>query len=242
MTAAATQAIRMRSAPDRRGPDWHPDWRKAGMAAAAVGLNAGLIALLSLDSIAVAPLPRSATRPMIYLDIEPRPRIQGERARRAAPVLRDTTPVRPDTPRLRAPSSPLDVSTPPNAPAPTVPDAWRMQPVDPADRPALPGLAGCGAPDRLSQDARDLCHGRRMRLAERAGQVVGTGDADRDAAFARQGARRLAAWEAQRARPAPGDPPCETPHPVAGCEGVNVQVELFSSRDGLLPNLRKRRE
>lgn len=42
--------------------------------------------------------------------------------------------------------------------------------------------------------------------------------------------------------PARGDPPCERPNPVAGCEGVNVQVELFSSRDGFLPNLRKRRE
>lgn len=53
---------------------------------------------------------------------------------------------------------------------------------------------------------------------------------------------RLAAWEAQRAEPPRGDPPCETPHPMARCQGVNIQIDLFSSRDGFMPNLRKRRE
>lgn len=71
---------------------------------------------------------------------------------------------------------------------------------------------------------------------------IGSGDTERDAVFARQGARRLAAWEAQRAEPPRGDPPCENPNPVSGCEGVNVSVEPFSWRDGILPNLRKRRE
>lgn len=81
-----------------------------------------------------------------------------------------------------------------------------------------------------------------MRLGQEVRSIAGSGDAERDAVFARQGARRLAAWEAKRAEPSRGDPPCESPNPVAGCEGVNISVELFSTRDGVLPNLRKRRQ
>ena len=233
MTAAAIQATR--GAPGL-------DWRKAGLAAAAVGLNAGAIGLLSLGPLGTEG-PRPAAALLIHVDIEPRPRLAGERAREAsAPAdVADAPAARPEAPRLHVP--PNATAAPPAMAADGVADLWRVDPsVSGARRPPLPGLAGCGSPDRLSPDARALCQERRARLAEGAAPITGSGDADRDAAFARQGARRMTAWEAQRARPARGDPPCETPHPVAGCEGANVQVELFSSRDGLLPNLRKRRQ
>ncbi|WEK38976.1 MAG: hypothetical protein P0Y50_10500 [Candidatus Brevundimonas colombiensis] len=106
--------------------------------------------------------------------------------------------------------------------------------------PRAPALS-CDAPHRLSPDARRRCEDR-WAGAEAVPVIRGTGDAGRDAAFARQGARRLAAWEAQRADPPRVDRSCENPNPVAGCADVDIRIDLFSSRDGFLPNLRKRRE
>ena len=221
------------------------DWRKAGLAATAVGLNAGAIALLSLTDLGPRNRPLRSEPMIVYLnDAWPRlaraPQAVPD-AERAPPAFvdRDTTPSGP-TDSVR----PQIAATTPLAPSPSGPqdDAidprWRVGRAAPASGgPVL----SCAAPHLLSLDARRGCD-ERWAGRENTRAVAGTGNAERDATFARHGARRLAAWEAQRAMPARGDPPCERPNPVAGCEGVNVQVELFSSRDGLLPNLRKRRE
>ena len=115
---------------------------------------------------------------------------------------------------------------------------WRVDGAFAGPRLSSPS---CNAPHRLAPDDRRRCEERWSGHAA-VRPIRGTGDPERDASFARQGARRLAAWEAQRAAPPRGDPPCVTPHPMAGCDGVNIEVELFSSQDGFLPNLRKRRE
>lgn len=223
------------------------DWRKAGLAATAVGLNAGAIALLSLTDLGQRNRPLRSEPMIVYLD-EAWPRLA--RPPQAAADVADrpasATPPRDMTPTTRddSPESQIAEAAPASAPSasPVQDDAidarWRVGAVTPGSNGAI---LSCDAPHRLSPDARRRCD-ERWAGRENARAVVGTGNAERDATFARHGARRLAAWEAQRAMPARGDPPCERPNPVAGCEGVNVQVELFSSRDGLLPNLRKRRE
>ncbi|MBU2029928.1 MAG: hypothetical protein KKG69_11070 [Alphaproteobacteria bacterium] len=210
---------------------------------ASMGLNAGLIALLSITDTRPGRPGAPAATPL-YLYIEPRPRLAQERApvRAVAAsrtgvqgVVEDADGVpRPDDSRMEPSAAP--VPTP--APGDAVDSRWRVGPGAPTR--GLP--LSCEEPNRLSVEARRYCDDRARRFAGTARPIVGSGDAERDAVFARQGARRLAAWEAQRAEPPRGDPPCETPHPVAGCEGVNIEVDLFSSRDGFLPNLRKRRE
>lgn len=223
------------------------DWRKAGLAATAVGLNAGAIALLSLTDLGPRNRPLRSAPMIVYLD-EAWPRLArtpqavadvADRPASAAPI-RDMMPTALDG----SPGSQISENAPAPAPSasPVEDDAidarWRVGAVTPGSNGAI---LSCDTPQRLSRDARRRCD-ERWAGRENARTIVGTGNAERDATFARHGARRLAAWEAQRAMPAPGDPPCERPNPVAGCEGVNVQVELFSSRDGFLPNLRKRRE
>lgn len=223
------------------------DWRKAGLAATAVGLNAGAIVLLSLTDLGPRNRPLRSEPMIVYLD-EAWPRLA--RAPQAAADVADrpasSTMPHDMTPTTRddSPGSEIAETAPVSAPStfPAEDNAiearWRVGSVTPGSGA---GILSCDAPHRLYPDTRRRCD-ERWAGRENARAIVGTGNAERDATFARHGARRLAAWEAQRAMPTRGDPPCERPNPVAGCEGVNVQVELFSSRDGFLPNLRKRRE
>jgi hypothetical protein len=226
------------------------DWRKVGFATAAAGLNLGAVALLSLAALGDGRSRFERQPPLLYLDIKPRPMLRDERPRRPPSVSSPASPS-PST----APTSSRFVEEPPPTSTPT-PTAVAPKPTEPPERTAglsaaqraaiarslRQGVAGCTTLPDLSPDERHACLQRRTRLAQGAAAITGSGDAERDAVFARQGARRLAAWEAQRASPSQGDPPCETPHPMAGCEGVNIQIDLFSSRDGFLPNLRKRRK
>lgn len=212
-----------------------------GATSAALGVNAVILALLSLDDRRPRGQRPTPGRPVLYVELEPAPSLVKLRPRMggSAPEGGDVPP----PPRQPTSASPAPVPhTSPLEVAPTPPDLdprWRVAP-EPRIAAALP--LSCDAPHRLSLEDRRRCDLRWAGRGETARALTGTGNAERDARFARQGARRLAAWEARRAEPSQGDPPCETPHPVAGCTGVNIQVELFSSRDGLLPNLRKRRE
>lgn len=223
------------------------DWRKAGLAATAVGLNAGAIALLSLTDLGTRNTPLRSEPMIVYLD-EAWTRVAraplaaadvADRPASAAPPRDMTTTTRDDSPGSQIVTAALTSAPLTNDDKDDAIDArWRVGPVTPGSNNTI---LSCDAPQRLSPDARRRCD-ERWAGRENVRTIAGTGNAERDATFARHGARRLAAWEAQRAMPARGDPPCERPNPVAGCEGVNVQVELFSSRDGFLPNLRKRRE
>lgn len=223
------------------------DWRKAGLAAAAVGLNAGAMALLSLTDLGPRNRPLRNQLMIVYLD-EAWPRLArapqaaadvADKPASAAPP-RDMTTTTPDDSSGSQIAEVAPASAPLASPAEdnAIDTRWRVGAVTPGSNAAI---LSCDAPHRLSPDARRLCD-ERWAGRENARAIVGTGNAEGDATFARHGARRLAAWEAQRSMPTRGDPPCERPNPVAGCEGANVQVELFSSRDGFLPNLRKRRE
>lgn len=215
-------------------------WRNVGLGIVSAGFNAGLIALLLVSEAERRPVVRTMPA-SLYLDIEPRAPLSTDRTPPTAssrfgpapsPALRPTpvpllAPKEAETPKLFVPDSD------------GVEDRWR---VGAGVGVRGDGLTSCDTPHRLSAEARRRCDDRWTRLGQDARAIGGSGDPERDAVFARQGARRLAAWEAQRAEPPRGDPPCENPNPMSGCEGVNVSVELFSSRDGILPNLRKRRE
>nr|WP_316629502.1 hypothetical protein [uncultured Brevundimonas sp.] len=229
----------------RRGADGL-DWRKAGFAATAIGLNAGVVALLSMTDVGLRVRPPRAMPMIVYLDDAWPSLVRASRSPSERPLEKTLASSR----RARA-SHPLasDGLAPAMSPRPTPPlnavkaddgiDArWRVDGAAPG--PRVP-LLSCDAPHRLSLDARRRCENR-WADAEAVRVIRGTGDAERDAAFARQGARRLAEWEAQRADPSRVKRSCEDPNPVAGCADVNIRIDLFSSRDGFLPNLRKRRE
>lgn len=221
-------------------------WRKAGFAAAAVGLNSGAVVLLSMTDPGLRARPLRPAPMIVYLEDAwpalvhaPRtPSVTSSEDAIAAP--RRAQASQGDAPNRG------DLTTSAR-PLPSMNQAKEEVGIDPRWRVdgafAGPRLSSpsCNAPHRLAPDDRRRCEERWSGHAA-VRPIRGTGDTERDAAFAQQGARRLAAWEAQRAAPPRGDPPCVTPHPMAGCEGVNIQVELFSSQDGFLPNLRKRRE
>lgn len=226
-----------------------------------LAINAGLLALLALEDRRPV-LRRMSSSTPIYLDIEPvfitapvrratTPPVHTTADRSARPLPQPflgrastpfVTPLPEDAPGAEPPSSsPLPTPTlqsPETTKNAGIDARWR---VDGAVAGPSPLPVSCDLPHRLSRDARRRCEERWIG-AEAVPAIPGTGDAERDAAFARQGARRLAAWEAQRAEPSRVNRSCENPNPVAGCADVDIRIDLFSSRDGFLPNLRKRRE
>ncbi|MBU2231218.1 MAG: hypothetical protein KKG69_08045, partial [Alphaproteobacteria bacterium] len=128
-------------------------------------------------------------------------------------------------PRLAAPA-------PPGAPPPA--DVWR---VDPANRSGAmarslrQGLPGCASPDLLNDAERRHCRDEFARRGENAAPITGSGNPQRDAAFAREGARRLAEWEAKR-RPLSGGvgvvgpADCVGSNFGTGCAGAQLNPSL----------------
>ena len=154
--------------------------------------------------------------PIILVEIEPRPLLDGEAAPRPAPVSpavqEVVTPTgafaaaRPVTESAPAPSP--DQSTPlPSAAAPSnapgVSPLWQVRPQSEAERIAGARRAagiGCHPPTRtLSRAEQEVCDRRLATAARAAPAARGTGNAERDARFAAQGARELAQYEARRA-------------------------------------------
>nr|WP_314434832.1 hypothetical protein [uncultured Brevundimonas sp.] len=130
----------------------------------------------------------------------------------------------PINPRLAAPA-------PHSIPAPD--NQWTVS----SDRTAAmgralrQGLAGCTNPQLLSREERQHCEDRRAQIARNAVPITGTGDPARDAAFAREGARRLAQWEADR-RPLSGGvgivgpADCVGSNFGTGCAGAQLDPSL----------------
>lgn len=222
------------------------DWRKAGFAAAAVGLNASAVALLSMTDPGLRVRSLRSAPMIVYLEDAWPSLVRAPRA----PSITSSEDAMAAPRRAQASqgdasdSGDLATSAPPLT---SMNRATEEDGIDP--RWGVDGaLAGprlyspsCNAPHRLAPDDRRRCE-ERWSGGEATPVIRGTGNADRDAAFARQGARRLAAWEAQRADPPRIRGSCEDPNPVAGCADVDIRIELFSRQDGFLPNLRKRRE
>lgn len=127
-------------------------------------------------------------------------------------------PPAPPIPRMAMPA-------PGGAPAPAasgVTDAWRFNPEGQAGRNARAlrtSPAGCPSTGMLTPSERAICDERfNARAAEGAQRpITGTGNAERDARFAREGAREIQRYEQQR-RPLSGGVGVLGP---ADCPGSN---------------------
>ena len=205
------------------------------MATASVAINAGLIATLSLTALGIDAPPSAPDSRPLYIDISPRPLLPNERPR---PAMQTPEPVAMSAsrdasgidaaPTDRVASAPdsrptsirprIAAPTPQGAPAP--PGAWTVNPNDRAgamSRVLRQGLIGCTTPQQLNAAERAHCREDAMRRGMNAAPITSTGNPERDAAFAREGARRLAEWEARR-RPLSGGVGVVGP---ADCVGSN---------------------
>lgn len=198
-------------------------WRTPAIVAISVLGHVALFSYLGLRSmgLTVPGLLQSDPDPVIYVQIEPRPLLPGERARvRPAPPPPQTVeaPALPgsataDPDRLfRDPAEEEDRPAPP-VPRAVVPipgaaappsdvGAWTVRPRSLGDRIGA-GLRtsplGCASPETLTMAERAVCDTRFGQRAANAAPI----DDSAGSPFAAEGARRLAQYEARR-RPLSG--------------------------------------
>lgn len=204
--------------------------RMSGQSKGAAFIAASALAHTLLIALLVwragqAPILRDAPQPpVILIEIEPRPLIPDETPRpRPAPPQPSTTPrpavaglaspIAPPRPRDEdedrpsAPSPRQAAPAPAGAPAsPAVDDPWRLRPETTGQavaRSLRTSPIGCANARRLTAVEQAVCAERLGVAAARAGPITGSGNAARDARFAREGAEALAAYESRR-RPASG--------------------------------------
>ena len=191
-------------------------WRKPAIVAASLLLHAVVLAVLSMRTMGLGtPLPDQS--PTIYVQLEPRPLLADETPRQpvaarqveAPPLARAmTTPNQrdDDDDETPAPPSPRLAAPAPGAPPAPADGAWAVRPRTLGDRIGQ-GLRtsplGCAAGAVLSDAERAICDDRFGQRAATARPIEGTGNPERDARFAREGARRLLEYEARR-RPLAG--------------------------------------
>lgn len=226
MTATAIPPALGGSRPPRRPRDAR---LRAALLVASAVLHAAILIPMALrlfeTDLSVPPPPDTP----IYIDIEPRPLLEGERARvptvstpSAAAV--ETRPLTGPTAILPAPARPEDEDDAPSAPVPRITTgpsgqitpgtpaasdsgAWQVRPPSMEARVARSlrlGAGGCRIMDgRLSPAEQRLCDDAFNEAAGRAGPIgprtLSPGEARREAGFARDGARALAQYEARRA-------------------------------------------
>ena len=196
-------------------------WRKPAVVAVSVGLHALVLGYVGLRSMGLDVGPRPVER-TIYVELEPRPLLPGEVARvRPPPDRPDASPqALPDsgaatvqTSPFRRPEDEEDRPAPrlaaPGAPAPPAEvgtASWQVRPGTTGDqvgRGLRTSPVGCANPRLLSPAERAVCDDRFGARAAAAAPIEGTGNPERDARFAREGARALAEYEARR-RPLSG--------------------------------------
>lgn len=206
-------------------------WRKPAIVALSVGLHALVLGYIGFKAFAPPgrygeEQPHGDPFPLtvVFAEIEPRPLMRGETARtRETPRPEAVMPSIPDAgTRLNEttgatgsaaagdqPSSPSPRAVAAGAPAPpgdvgTAP--WQVRPETMGDRVGRSlrtSPVGCASPRLLSEAERAVCDDRFGARAAAAAPIDGTGNPDRDARFAREGARALANYEARR-RPLSG--------------------------------------
>lgn len=146
----------------------------------------------------------------------------------------DENEVRSGLPSAPAPRVAQPAPGAPSPPASGVGEAWRFTPESQDSRNARAlrvSPAGCRSPELLTPGERAVCDDRfNARAAEGAerGRITGSGNAQRDARFAREGAREMQRYEQQR-RPlsggvgvvGPGD--CPGSNFGTGCAGAHLR-------------------
>jgi hypothetical protein len=236
-------------------PDRAERWRRPALIGASVVLHAlilGSLALRAFDAVEwIGPDMEAFPPPAIPVEIVTRPLLPGERVRvrqtSASPAVVERTDLpasaaaAPDLPFRRpldkeedeGPTTPVPHIAAPAPGAPAVPGgegAWTVRPESMGDRIARSlrtSPIGCANLDLLGPADRNECERRFAERAAAAAPIEGTGDARRDAAFAREGARALAEYEARR-RPlsggtgviGPGD--CPGSNFGTGCAGARL--------------------
>lgn len=203
------------------------DWRRPAVVAVSLAIHAVVLAMLAVPQIRPASPQREVFPQAIFIDIEPRPLLRGETSRPrpvqatagAASAVRFRDPRRKDeddnpltpTPRLARPV--------PGAPG--VVDPWQVRPQTDGEalaRSLRSSPIGCDMrAGRMTAAEQALCDDRFGERAARAAPISGTGDAARDAGFARQGAQALADYDRRR-RPLSGGTGVVGP---ADCVGSN---------------------
>ena len=237
-----------------------PGRRRTAMIGGSLLIHGLLLAPLAFQ--AVAPPSRLApdAPPIVYLEIEPRPVLPDERPRQPAVAAQTqiqaratgrtsrAEPLAPSTLDSPTPPAPRIVRTVPDgAPAPSADqaaDPWRVTPESQAAataRALRTSPVGCRSPDMLTRAERVICDERfNERAAEAAARrpITGSGNPERDARFAREGAEALRRYEAKR-RPlsggvgvlAPQD--CPGSNFGSGCAGAHLDpsMQMDSSRN-----------
>ncbi|MEG1453907.1 hypothetical protein [Brevundimonas sp.] len=187
--------------------------------AASAALHVAVIAALVFSAQSVLPPARPHT-PTLYIEIEPRPLLDGEKPRIVAPQP-DITPA-PSADRNQTTAASASIT--PNRPQPRLaqgvsPDpsaqdssAWQVAPQSAEDEVSRrvgqslrTSVLGCQYPDRLTQQERDVCDDREgertTRALERLGRISGTGNSRRDARLEAEGRQRLQSYESRRNTP-----------------------------------------
>lgn len=221
------------------------DRRRAAILAASLALHALILTPMALGLFA-RPLNvlEDAPRTPVFIEMEPRPLLEGETAREptlAATPQRETSPAlgeafpsisrdptrrEKDEDRPTAPSPRIGVAPPPGAPP--ADDPWQVRPEGMAaavGRSMRTGAGGCRIMDgRLSPGEQRLCDDRFNEAAGRAGplgpRTLTPSEQRREAQFARDGAAALAQYEARR-RPLAGGVGIIGP---GDCPGSNLGV------------------
>lgn len=208
-----------------------PDRRRAMILVGSAALHAALLLPMAygllIRDLPVLPVPYS---PPIFVEMEPRPLLEGEAVRQPTPastaareqvaVLGET---RPSVARERtrrededddSPTTPAPrIGAAPPADAPRAPDdPWRVAPDTmrgAVARSLRTGAGGCRIMDgRLSESEQRLCDDRFNEAAGRAGplgpRTLTPSEERREAQFARDGARALAGYEQLRRPLGPG--------------------------------------
>ena len=247
--------------------------RRAALVAGSVVLHAAVLTPLAIG-LFTGPRPIFTDAPdlPVFVEMEPRPLLDGETAREptlaasaareAAPALSETVPSiardrRLDDDEDDRPAVPVPrVGHPLVGPPPTSTDPWQVQPESlPAavGRSMRLGAAGCRMMDgRLSASEQRLCDDRFNEAAGRAGplgpRTLTPSEQRRDAQFARDGAAALAQYEARRRGLAGGvgvigPGDCPGSNLGAGCAGAHLDPAI---RQGATtvgnPGLREQRQ
>jgi hypothetical protein len=179
----------------------------------------------------VAPVVAPVAPPVAAAQPAPAPPVAASAPSLPAPALPARRPAKDkdeDEAASGPPSAPaprMAAPAPGGAPAPAasgVTDAWRFTPEGQAGRNARAlrtSPAGCPSTGILTQSERAVCDERfNARAAEGAERrITGSGNAERDARFAREGAREMQRYEQQR-RPLSGGVGVLGP---ADCHGSN---------------------
>lgn len=205
------------------------DRRRVAVLAASVAFHAALLAPLAMGLLsAPPPVLTEPFDPPVFVEMEPRPLLIGERARapeyaaddapQAAPALNPaapsvaTAPLREKDEEDDRPSAPNPrVGHPLVGPPPPSSDPWQVQPENLAaavGRSMRTGAGGCRIMDgRLSAAEQRLCDERFNEAAGRARalgpRTLTPSEERREAQFAQDGAAALAEYEARR-RPLAG--------------------------------------